>query len=194
MRRWLWAGALALAGCAAVPTQPEGSADASAIESRARDPQRPAFSLTGRFVVKGPEQTASAALDWQHSTERDELQINGPLGKVLAQLVRDERGVRLMDEGHRVTEAASLDELSQRVFGAALPLSRAAYWVTGRAGSGEVRARDAAGRIAVLSERNWRVEFAGYHGDGPEALPRQIEASDGEYSFRLRIDEWLVPQ
>ena len=42
--------------------------------------------------------------------------------------------------------AASLDALSRAVFGMELPLSRAAVWVTGRAGSADVRARAAAGR------------------------------------------------
>ena len=192
MRAFICAGVLALAGCAAV--SPQSEEPASPIALRARDAVDPAFSLSGRFVVKGPDQTGSAALDWTHSTRHDELQVNGPLGKVLAQLVRDERGVRLIDERQRVTEAASLDALSRAVFGMELPLSRAAVWVTGRAGSADIRARDAAGRIAVLSERNWRVEFTEYDGTGPEALPRQIDASDGEYRFRLRIDEWFPPQ
>ena len=73
---------------------------------------------------------------------------------------------------------------------AELPLSRAAYWVTGRPGSADVRARDAAGRVAVLTEQSWRVEFTEYDGESPDALPRQIDASDGEHSFRLRIDAW----
>lgn len=189
MRAFLLAGALSLGGCAALPPPTSGEG-ASGIALRARSATDPAFMLAGRFVVKGPEQTASAALDWQHSTARDELRVNGPLGKVLAELVRDEAGVRLTDDRQRVTEAATLDELSRAVFGADLPLSSAAFWVTGRAGSADVRARDAQGRIAVLSDRLWRVEFTEYDGDGPDALPRQIEASDGEHSFRLRIDEW----
>jgi outer membrane lipoprotein LolB len=190
MRALLCAGALALAGCAALPPPAGEDPQVLALRERARDALNPAFSLSGRFVVKGPEQTASAALDWQHAKDRDELQINGPLGKVLAQLVRDAQGVRLIDERQRVTEAATIDELSRAVFGAELPLSRAAYWVTGRPGNADVRSRDAAGRVAVLTEQSWRVEFTEYDGDGPDALPRQIDASDGEHSFRLRIDAW----
>lgn len=192
MRVLSLASALALAGCAGLP--PPESHEAHAVAVRARSASDPAFQLVGRFVVRGPEQTASAALAWEHSIARDELRVNGPLGKVLAELVRDERGVRLTDDRQRVTEAATLDELSRAVFGADLPLSSAAYWVTGRSGAAEVRARDPQGRVAVLMERRWRIEFTEYDGDRPDALPRQIDASDGEHSFRLRIDEWLPVQ
>jgi hypothetical protein len=163
MRAFICAGVLALAGCAAVPPQSDESA--SPIALRARDAVDPAFSLSGRFVVKGPDQTGSAALDWTHSTRHDELQVNGPLGKVLAQLVRDERGVRLIDERQRVTEAASLDALSRAVFGMELPLSPRrglGDWACrqcgrprtrrGRAHRGAVRAQ-LAGRIHRIRRR-----------------------------------------
>ncbi|WP_018413029.1 lipoprotein insertase outer membrane protein LolB [Methyloversatilis thermotolerans] len=180
--------AIALTGCASVPS-PDAQ-DAHALERRARQGEDAAFSLSARFVVRGPERTASAAMDWLHTRERDELQINGPLGKVLARLVRDDHGVRLVDDRQRVVEAASLDALSSELFGVRLPLSRAAIWVTGQAGTADVRARDAQGRVAVLTEGGWRVEFAEYASAEADALPQQIDASDGEHSFRLRIDAW----
>ena len=180
--------ALALTACS---TRPPLSVDEHTfIRAAARDARNAMFSLSGRFVVKGPDQTASASLDWQHSTARDELQINGPLGKVLAQLNRDETGVQLIDDGQRVTRAASLDDLARSAFGADIPLTGAAYWVTGRPGRALVMSRDSVGRISALSERGWRVEFVQYEDDTPEALPRLIEASDGEYSFRLLVDAW----
>lgn len=162
------------------------------IRSMARDERAATFALSGRFVVKGPDQSASASLDWEHTQDRDELQINGPLGKVLAQLTRDASGVRLIDDGRRVTHAATLDALARAAFGADIPLTGAAHWVTGRPGGSSVTSRDAAGRIAVLTERGWRVEFVRYEDDSADALPHLIEASDGERSFRLLIDEWSL--
>ncbi|WP_306477534.1 lipoprotein insertase outer membrane protein LolB [Methyloversatilis sp.] len=180
--------AATLSACA---TRPPVSLDEHGlIRSMARDERAAAFSLSGRFVVKGPDQSASASLDWQHAQDRDELQINGPLGKVLAQLTRDASGVRLVDDGQRVTRAATLDELARAAFGADIPLTGAAYWVTGRPGGASVTSRDGTGRIAALTERGWRVEFVRYEDDSADALPRLIEASDGEHSFRLLIDEW----
>jgi outer membrane lipoprotein LolB len=180
--------ALLLAGCATRPVLPPDQQ--TLIRARARDDHGAAFSLSARFVVKGPDQTASASLDWQHSSESDELQINGPLGKVLALLNRDAGGVRLTDDRQRVTQAATLDELAYAAFGADIPLNGAAYWVTGRAGRALVMSRDVAGRLSVLSERGWRIEFVEYEDDSAEALPRLIEASDGEHSFRLLVDAW----
>ncbi|HEY9193705.1 MAG TPA: lipoprotein insertase outer membrane protein LolB [Methyloversatilis sp.] len=189
MSRWLLVlSACALTACTTLP-QP-GADQRSQVRALARSERDAAFSLSGRFVVKGPDQSASASLDWQHSSAQDELQINGPLGKVLAQLTRDADGVKLIDERQRVTTAVSLDELARQAFGADLPLTRAAHWVTGRPGSADVRSRDAFGRVSVLTERGWRVEFIEYEDDSPDALPVQIDATDGENSFRLRVDSW----
>ena len=188
--RWVVV-ALCVGALAACATRPPVSVDQHAlIRDMARDERAAMFSLSGRFVVKGPEQSASASLDWQHARDRDELQINGPLGKVLAQLTRDEDGVRLIDDSQRVTRAASLNELARAAFGADIPLTGAAYWVTGRPGDASIMSRDASGRIAVLSARGWRVEFVRYEDDSADALPSLIEASDGEHSFRLLIDAW----
>jgi outer membrane lipoprotein LolB len=195
VRRLVRWGAIALcAGAlsACVTRSPVSIDQQALIRSMARDDQAAVFSLSGRFVVKGPEQSASASLEWQHARALDALQINGPLGKVLAQLTRDEDGVRLVDENQRVTRARSLDELAHAAMGADVPLTRVAYWVTGRAGGASILSRDASGRIRALSERGWRVEFVRYEDDSVDALPRLIEASDGEHSFRLLIDEWHV--
>lgn len=189
--RWGWLALCvgALTACSSVP--PTGGDERTQIRALAQRADHPAFSLTGRFVVKGPDESASASLDWLHSDERDELQINGPLGKILAQLTRDAGGVKLVDDRQRVSEAATLDELARDVFGASLPLTRVAYWVTGRAGRADIASRDAAGRIGTMWEQGWRVEFVEYEDGAADALPRQIEASNGQYSFRLRIDDWF---
>ena len=42
----------------------------------------------------------------------------------------------------------------------------------------------------MLTERGWRVEFIEYEDDSADALPVQIDATDGENSFRLRVDNW----
>ncbi len=182
---------LCLFALAACSTRPPATADErTTVRAMARDSRNAMFSLSARFVVKGPEQTASASLDWQHSAASDELQVNGPLGKVLALLTRDVSGVTLVDDRQQVTRAASLDELARATLGADIPLTGAAYWVTGRSGLADVRSRDAAGRISVLTERGWRVEFVEYEDDSPDALPRLIEATNGEYSFRLLVDVW----
>jgi outer membrane lipoprotein LolB len=177
-----------LAACSTL--QQTESGEQAAIRERARADVHAAFSLSGRFVMKGPQQTVSAALDWAHSDVRDELQVNGPLGKTLARLTRDPDGVRLVDDRQQVSEAATLDELAGALFGARVPLTRAAGWVTARPGTADVLSRDALGRVSVLAEQGWRVEYTAYEDDTPDALPRQIEASDGEYSLLLRVDAW----
>jgi outer membrane lipoprotein LolB len=184
-------GASALLGaCSTLP--PPVSGEHAAIRERARADKHAAFSLSGRFVVKGPQQSVSAGLDWAHSDALDELQVNGPLGKTLARLTRDVNGVRLVDDRQRISEAATLDELASELFGARVPLTRAAGWVTARPGTADVLSRDALGRVSVLAEQGWRVEYTAYEDDTPDALPRQIEASDGEYSLRLRVDAWYL--
>lgn len=151
-----------------------------------------AFRMEGRIAVRRAEERFSAAIDWRHEVQSDEIVVSGPLGQGLARLTAG-GGTALLEtaDGKRYV-AADLDGLSEQVFGVRLPVSGLGRWVLGRTAEGGAAGVDAAGRLAALSEQGWTIEYLRYEDDAPQALPALLRAQRGEVEVRLVIDRWSV--
>ena len=111
---------LLLSGCAAPRTAP--SADGSPYWS-------------GRLALtldSDPPQQFSAGFDLRGNPETGELQLNSPLGNVLA-TVRWTPGGAEMVQGDTVTRRQNLDQLTTALGGTALPVVALFAWLRGQA-------------------------------------------------------------
>ena len=173
-----------LAGCAAPGgerAEPLARPQRKAIES---------FQLEGRIAVRRGGENFSAHIDWQHRATADEIVVSGPLGQGLARLSANASGAVLETAEQKRFEAPDLDALSGQVFGASLPVSGMSRWVLGRSAFGGAVLLDAAGRPAGLTERGWTIEYLGYEGEAPDALPVLLRAQREDVELRLKIDSW----
>lgn len=89
------------------------------------------FSLAGRIGVKLENKGHYGNFDWQHDSGNDQLDILSPLGQTVARLSADQNGVRLQ-QGERIYEAASAEELTQKTLGWGLPLDNLRFWIHGQ--------------------------------------------------------------
>ncbi len=176
-----------LAGCAQLPPTP----------GEAPRPRREAidgFRLEGRITVRRGEENFSAGIDWRHDTASDQILVSGPLGQGLARLTSSPAGALLETAQRQRFEAADLDELSQRVFGARLPVSGMAHWVLGRPAAAGAARSDGAGRLSGLAEQGWTVEYLRYESEAAHALPVLLRAWGDGVDVRLIVDTWnLAP-
>jgi len=152
-----------------------------------------AFDMVGRVLVSGEGRAFSSGLRWKHDVTADELWLMSPVGQTLAHIAADNTGALLTTSDQQEYRAFSVESLTRRALGWALPLAELRFWVMAAPVPGEPAAvvtRDAAGRITVLEQNNWRVSYAYPDAPGPAALPRRLDLNRGEQHIRLVIDVW----
>lgn len=187
-RGWVLA-AVFLAACAPLAPPPEAPAPRPPRESIER------FAVEARVAVKDGERSFTARLDWRHDAAADEMVLSSPLGQGIARLVRDAAGARLDTADARHFEDSDLEALSAQVFGQPLPLAGMPRWLLGRrADGGRADRHDSRGRPTLISERGWRVEYAGYESEAGDALPNLVHFSREPLELRLRIDRWVIAE
>jgi outer membrane lipoprotein LolB len=165
MRAWaLWALALFLAGCAAVPV----------VSQHPAAPDISQFSFLGRLAVRQGETRYHVNVDWHHDARRDEILLTTPLGQGVAEIVRDAAGARLTLADKRSFVADDWSALSRQVFGFPLPLNASARWLVGD----------------ITATEGWRVTVIERESAAAEALPTVIELERDDIAVRLKIDEW----
>jgi len=176
------AALLALGGCAALEF--ERAADARG------------FELTGRIAVRYGAEAAGGQLRWRHDRDGDEMLISSPLGQGLARIQRDGEAVTLTAADGREYRATDAERLTERVLGFRVPLTGLPDWVRGRPAAGGAEAslerRDAQGRLVVLEQAGWRIEYLAYADEG--GLPMRLRLTYPTLELRLFIAEWRAAQ
>lgn len=193
----LAAGVLLMGGCAQLPGF-ESKAPATRL-NLAKPPE--AFNLEGRVSVKSGEESFSGGMAWQHAPRQETLLLRTPLGQGVAELQGAEGRVTLKDSEGRLYQAEDAEVLVRQVVGMTLPIKGLAWWVVGhpRPGSRYLAEADERGRLAVLRQDDWRIEFSRY-GPQPQAsgrdvdLPGKLIARRGDdLEIRLVVDTWRLP-
>jgi len=157
-----------------------------------------AFSLSGRLSASDGMQSASGRLDWERRPGMDRWTVFSPLGQIVAQVDSGPDGAEvLFANGERRYAPQAADLIPILLPGAAeagLPPERLAAWVQAAPSVGaEVRTLDAQGRPARLIDKGWIIDYLDYRDKSPEALPRLVDISRGEFRLRLVVDRWEAP-
>lgn len=182
---------LLLGGCAAVPPAPEQATSPLSAQPSAR---QDGFQITGRVAVQYDGQAFSGGLRWRHTAAADEMLLSSPLGQGVAQIVRDESGVTLVNAADQQTyHAQDAEELTEGVLGWRLPLSGMTYWVRGKAAPGVNQPRYEAGQLVRLDQDGWQIDYLGHSQISGEQFPKKIFLQRGDLDIRLVIDEWSAP-
>lgn len=184
----LLAGVLMLAACAELPFTTHGAT--SGLVGTKLGPAIDRFSVSGRLSLRQGERRDPLRFRWEHSPERDSVLLMSPWGQGLAELQRDATGARLLRGTQAPMVAENMRQLTEAVFGTALPLEELANWLRG------VYA-DTAGEVD-----GWQVnvrDVASYPSNGlsskrlPSVLPRQIDVQKEGITMNVQVDAWDNP-
>jgi outer membrane lipoprotein LolB len=154
------------------------------------------FRLEGRVSVKANEESFSGGMTWWHATEQQELLLRTPLGQGVAELRDDGQGFELRDSEGRIHRAADAETLVRQALGISLPLKGLAWWVVGnvRPDVPYQAEPDDEGRLALLHQDGWRIEFSRYAQVGGRFLPGKLVARRADdLEIRLVVDTWELP-
>lgn len=191
-RRWfgaaVLAGAALVAGCAAPPQV--APVDEAAMSAGA-------IARSGRFALRvdeagGRQHAVQGGFAWRDDGRALTLDLTSPMGATLARVEVAPHGQAVLTEADgRVTEAATAEELVDRVLGSPFPVQGLRYWLRGelpRSPAATVRERDAQGRLQAFEQAGWRVRINAYDAFGPLRMElRRDDAGVREIQGRLVV-------
>jgi outer membrane lipoprotein LolB len=151
------------------------------------------FDLLGRALVTYRDGSVTANLRWEHAAASDQIWLMTPTGQTLAYIVDSKGRATLTRADQKQYRAGSVESLTQQALGWPLPLALLQYWVKGEpapSSKPEALQRGPEGKIASLTQNDWKVAFM-YYGEGENAgRVRRLDLSDGANEIRLVIDTW----
>lgn len=174
MTRAAWVAVALLAGaCVSMePRPPEGPLE---------------FQLAGRLAARYEGESFTGNVAWSHARQGDEMLISTPMGQGVARIVRDAHGVVLRTAEPREYRAPDAESLTQKVLGFRLPLAGLGDWVRGRPAPGNFHAeRSPEGRLQLLEQGGWRIEYQEYEGERPKRLRLVYPGVE----LRFAVSEW----
>ncbi|HET7197330.1 MAG TPA: lipoprotein insertase outer membrane protein LolB [Burkholderiales bacterium] len=175
MSRLLAAAAIVLvAGCAQAPLKPpEGALE---------------FQVLGRIAARYNGDGFTGNVDWRHARGGDDMLISTPLGQGVARIVREGEAVQLTTANGREYRAPDAETLTQQALGFRLPLEGMADWVRGAPAPGTRPQISYApdGRIQVLSQNDWRIEYLSYEGGRPKLMQLDYPG----VQLRFVVSQW----
>lgn len=191
------------ASCAPLP--PSGPApSAEAVQARRAALQSiTQWDVRGRVGVRLPDEGAQASLRWRHRAGSEVLDLVGPFGGGHARLQYDANGARLRDARGREYDGADPEVLLYQATGWHVPLGGLAYWMRGLPLPDVASAEefDDRGRLRVLKQLGWEIEFLAYGDVGEYELPSKLflmrrlparagDVDDARIEVRLVVNSW----
>ena len=200
----LLAAALLLGACASQDVRPTGPVGV-VVEPRLTQEEaaawfaaHPDWSFEGRVAVNQGKKGGSGRIDWKHQGRQYVVELSAPITRQSWRLSGDthyEAGtLEGMEGGPRHGEDA--EELLRDATGWAIPVNLLPDWIRGlpawdTSEPAQVTYADD-GRPETLRQWGWTVEYRDWHPaiEGRPALPRRIEARNGEAQVKLVVDRW----
>ncbi len=182
-----------LAGCGVAPEVPGPEAEARGQVRTAALAALNHWELDGRIAIQREQEGWFASLHWLQQGASYQFKVSGPAGQGGVRLSGDERGVTLTRSDGTVYHALLPEELLASHFGWQVPVTGLYYWIRGLPvpSSDESHQRDAEGRLVVLRQDGWKIQFDRYQALGGLELPGRVTLERPSLSVRVIADRWL---
>jgi len=182
-----------LCGCVTAPSTPASTAIVA--------PYADTLSLSGRLNVRytrdGNPQSATVKFDWKQDAQHTDVALFDPFGTKVAAIAVTPYGATLREGGNKPPlSAPSIDALSARALGWALPVSGLRGWLQGHAmdASGQPWSASPANND-VTTRDGWHLQYAEWQDGGLPPRPKLINAEHPgggdvqQMSLRIVINE-----
>jgi outer membrane lipoprotein LolB len=172
--------ALAIGGCASLPSSPASEAPLATADAP--------FFIGGRMSARRGDSGIAGAFSWTHDVGHDAIELATPLGQTLARLEGDRHDVTVHLSDGRVESAATWSALTQQAFGVTIPVDGLAFWIRAvpRPDARYSVERDSAGRVALLRQDGWEVLYA-YADDAAQKPFRVTLSYPGADPIEVRL-------
>jgi len=186
---------LMLSACSVVQPRPQPSSSVAVHEQHLADVAHiRQFAIHGRVGVQTNPRGFSGSMQWQHALTGDQIQLFSPLGGQVAQISTTAHGVELVTSDGKSYQAADAEKLTQQTLGWSLPMHGLPDWVVGRPASGTVKdaSWDTMGRLTMLQQDGWDIEYADYINVDGHQLPTRISLRSPQLNLKLIVENWQL--
>jgi len=149
--------------------------------------------LTGRVAIINGHESWHLNMRWQRHGDKYILDLSGPFGAGHAQLTGTDEGVVLVDADKNYFFAESPDRLLYETTSLRMPVKSLLYWMRGIPNwsvNSEKKKLDEFGRLALLQQDGWRVQFKRYSNVETHELPQKIFIDGFDLKVKIFVDEW----
>lgn len=152
------------------------------------------FNLLGRISIQDQNQSFSGSFRWQHLAISDEILLFTPLGQAVAEITKDQSGVRLITSKLEAFYANDVESLTEEVLGWRLPLNGLQYWIQGihSPTTSAEKDLDNKDQVAVIRQDGWKIHYSSYTATqlNQPSLPRVLYLTYENLRIRLVVDDW----
>lgn len=169
------AGAAAiLCGCATTPSVPLSTA----IVAPYADTVALSGRLNVRYVKDGKQESTTVKFDWTQDAQNTDVALFDPFGSKVASISVTPQGATLRQGGSKPPlSAPSIDELSARALGWALPVAGLRGWLQGHATAADGKPWAASpANNEVTTREGWHLQYTDWQKDSLPPRPKLIDA------------------
>ena len=171
------------------------TAQASQIERDERVEAQQNFHLRGRIAIRNGGDGGSGRFEWTQKGEQIEFELSAPLSNQTWRLEGEPGNYTLTDSKGAPQTSDDARQLIYAASGWTIPMQELRYWVRGaRAESATPQAAqlsfDATGRLNVLKQNGWTVNYERYSDASDGALPIKLRAFKGEAQVKVIVQSW----
>lgn len=155
------------------------------------------LSVVTTFTVQGRIASSAvgfkADLRWkQLPDEQFQMRVAGPFGARAAELSGTPAQVRVRTDENAPEITTDPETWLEHAIGVRLPVRGLRWWALGLPDPAAPHALtlDAEGRALQIEQNGWVLAYTEYRGSGPLALPRRIDASNGDTRVIVLADQW----
>ena len=154
------------------------------------------FNLLGRISIQDQNQRLSGSFRWQHLAISDEILLFTPLGQAVAEITKDQEGVRLINSKLEAFYASDVESLTEEVLGWRLPLNGLQYWIQGTHSPATAAEKDldSKDQVVAIRQDGWKVHYSSYTPAqlNQIPLPKLLDLTYTNLRIRLVVDDWKV--
>ncbi|MBP6057926.1 MAG: outer membrane lipoprotein LolB [Nitrosomonas sp.] len=154
------------------------------------------FNLLGRISIQDQNQRLSGSFRWQHLAISDEILLFTPLGQAVAEITKDQEGVRLINSKLEAFYASDVESLTEEVLGWRLPLNGLQYWIQGTHFPATAAEKDLDNKDQVVAIRQdgWKIHYSSYAPAqlNQIPLPKVVDLTYTNLRIRLVVDDWKI--
>lgn len=171
-----------MVGCSVVPSHDTSTA----VQDQ--------FQRSGRFALSvekntGERDAVQGGFVWNEHQQRIQLDLNNPMGSVLARVVADAQGAQLQYPNGEIEYAQSADALVAQLLGYELPVEGMKDWLHGQTGTRPVTdLKKEQDQIVYFQQDQWRVRLQRYDELGPRLLHMHRTQPSQSFSVRIVVD------
>lgn len=185
MRFIFWVLLWGVSACALIQDKPVASFHLAQMQHLQH---LPSWYFEGRVALINEKDSISASINWRHNTEKDEIELSGPLsqGKVAIVVTADKV---LVDDGEHPQEyTGQVDAVVSGQLGVDMPVSALRFWVLGV----NQPLLPVVEQESGFLQDGWQVGFKELQYVNSELLPRKITVEKNKTRIKLIIDQWKL--